>query len=87
MNQMHVEFNIPAPLGVLAGLTPENASDQTRRMLALFLYEHGRISLGKACELGGFSQWDFAEMNRELAIPLTVREEELKSDLALLGDV
>ena len=86
MNQMRVEFNIPAPLGALAGLTPETASDQARRMLALFLYEHGRISLGKACELGGFNQWEFAEMNRELAIPLTVREEELKEDLARLAD-
>ena len=35
MNQMHVEFNIPAPLGAQAGLTPENASEQARRMLAL----------------------------------------------------
>lgn len=86
MNQMHVEFNIPAPLGALVGLTPETASDQARRMLALFLYEHGRISLGKACELGGFSQWEFAEMNRELAIPLAVRENELKEDLARLAD-
>ena len=87
MNQMHIEFNIPAPLGALAGLKPESASEQTRRMLALFLYEHGRISLGKACELGGFNQWEFAEMNRELAIPLTMREEDLKEDLARLADV
>jgi predicted HTH domain antitoxin len=87
MNQMHVEFNIPASLGAQAGLTPENASEQTRRILALFLYEHGRISLGKACELGGFNQWEFAEMNRELAIPLTMREEDLKEDMAHLANV
>ncbi len=82
LNQMHVEFNIPAPLGVQAGLTPENACEKTSRILALFLYEHGRISLGKACELGGFNQWEFAEMNREPAIPLTMREEDLKEDMA-----
>jgi predicted HTH domain antitoxin len=87
MNQMHVEFSIPEPLGMQVGLTPENASDQTRRMLALFLYEHGRISIGKACELGGFSQWEFAEMNRELAIPLTMRQEDLKEDMARLANV
>jgi predicted HTH domain antitoxin len=82
MNQLHVGFNIPSLPGAQAGLTPENPSDQTRRMLAQFLYEHGRISLGKACELGGFNQWEFAEMNRELATPLTMREEDLKEDMA-----
>jgi len=87
MHQMHVEFSIPEPLAVQVGLTPENASNQARRMLALFLYEHGRISLGKACELGGFSQWEFAEMNRELAIPLTMRQEDMKEDMARLANV
>ncbi|MDP2432718.1 MAG: UPF0175 family protein [Pseudomonadota bacterium] len=87
MNQMHVEFNIPAILGTQVGLTPETASDESRRMFALFLYEHGRISLGKACELGGFNQWEFAEMNRAFGIPLSVREEDLEADLARLADV
>ena len=87
MNQMHVEFDIPALLGTQVGLTADTASDESRRMLALFLYEHGRISLGKACELGGFNQWEFAEMNRELGIPLSIREEDLEADLVRLADV
>lgn len=56
-------------------------------MLALFLYEHGRISLGKASELGGFSQWELSEMNRELQIPIRYTARDLEADMARLHDV
>ncbi len=56
-------------------------------MLALFLYEHGRISLGKAGELGGFSQWELSEMNRELQIPIRYTARDLEADMARLHDV
>jgi predicted HTH domain antitoxin len=55
-------------------------------MLALILYEHGRISVGKSCELGGFSHWEFAAMNRELMIPIHDGALDLADDLARLRD-
>ncbi|WP_295456813.1 UPF0175 family protein [uncultured Thiodictyon sp.] len=84
MPNLHIELDLPAPVAAELGLTNMNAAGEVRRMLALFLYEHGRISLGKACELGGFSHWDFAEMNRELMIPMHYSTQDLADDLARL---
>jgi hypothetical protein len=55
MNSLHVVFDLPTRPVIEVGLTPETASQKARKMLALFLYEHKRISLGKACKLGGMS--------------------------------
>ena len=87
MADLHIELDMPSPVAAELGLTGANAADEVRRMIALFLYEHGRISLGKACELGGFTQWDFADMNRGLEIPLRYSPQDLADDLARLRDV
>jgi len=84
MPDLHIELDMPAPVAAELGLTSTNAAGEVRRMLALFLYEHGRISLGRACEFGGFSHWDFAEMNRELMIPMHYGAQNLADDLARL---
>jgi predicted HTH domain antitoxin len=86
MSDLHIELDMPSPIATELGLTSANAAGEVRRMLALFLYEHGRISLGKACEFGGFSYWEFAEMNRDLMIPIQYGEQDLADDLARLRD-
>lgn len=87
MNPVHVHFDLPGNLAVQAGLTPNTVNQEIRKILALFLYEHRRISLGKACELGGMTHWEFAERNRELGISTNYSEDDLKSDLGRLADV
>ncbi len=87
MNSLHVVFDLPSNPAMQAGLTPETASSEARKMLALFLYEHKRISLGKACELGDMSYWEFAERNRELGITIPYSDEDLQADLGRLADV
>jgi predicted HTH domain antitoxin len=87
MKNMRVEFELPALLANQAGLDEENISQQVRRMLALFLFEHRRISLGKACEIGNMSYWEFADLNQKLGIPLHYSQDDLAEDLARLSDV
>ena len=58
---LHIEFELPALLANQAGLKEADVSQQVRRMLALFLYEHKHLSLGKACEIGKMSYWEFAD--------------------------
>ena len=55
MKQLRVEFDLPALLASQAGLDLDNLSQEARRLLALFLFEHRRLSLGKACEIGGMA--------------------------------
>lgn len=87
MQQVRIEFELPALLASQAGLNLRDVSRDVKLMLALFLYEHRRISLGKACELGGISQWEFADMNRRLGIPLIYSAEDLAEDMERLADV
>ena len=87
MNTIQVEFELPALLVSQAGLDVDNASRDARLMLALFLYEHRRVSLGKACELGGISYWEFADMNRRLGIPLPYSAQDLAEDMERLAHV
>jgi predicted HTH domain antitoxin len=87
MNSLHVVFDFPISPAIEIGLTPETAGQEARKMLALFLYEHKRISLGKACELGGMSYWEFAERNRELGITIPYSDKDLQADLGHLADV
>lgn len=87
MNSLHVEFELPTILAAQAGLDIDNISQEVRRMFALFLYEHQRISLSKACELGGMSLWEFADMNHHLGISLHYSAKDLNEDMTRLADV
>ena len=87
MTPLHVKFDVPVNLAIQAGLQPETINQEVRKMLAIFLYEHKRISLGKACELGEMSYWEFYEKNSEWEIPTPYSEKDLKADLGKLSDV
>jgi len=87
MNTVHVEFDIPTNLVVQAGLNADDAADEARRMLALFLFEHKHLSLGKACDLGNMSYWEFADMNSRLGIPFNYGEEDFAADRDRLANV
>lgn len=56
-------------------------------MFAMFLYEHQRISLGKACEIGEMSHWEFFELNQQLHISIHYTSDDLAQDMEKLTDV
>lgn len=65
---------------------PQEVVRELRLAAALFLYEHGRISGGRAAELAGISRSEFISLCGRAGID-TVRygPEELESDYAALG--
>ena len=69
------------------GLNLKNISQDVRRMFAIFLYEHQRISLSKACEIGGISQWEFFDINQQLHIPIQYTSDDLAHDMEKLTNV
>ena len=87
MNNLHVEFELPTVLAAQADLDIDNISQEVRRMFALFLYEHKRISLSKACEIGGMSLWEFTDLNHRLGISLHYTAKDLDEDMLRLSDV
>lgn len=87
MKTLHVEFELPTLLASQAGLDTDNISQDVRRLFALFLYEHKRISLSKACEIGGMSLWEFADLNHQLGILFHYSTKDLNEDLLKLAHV
>jgi len=77
MNTLSVKFELPIIIASQVGLNFDNISRDVKQIFAMFLYEHKHISLSKACEVGGFSQWEFFEMNRQLSIPMHYTQNEL----------
>lgn len=87
MNMLNVSFDLPAAVASLAGLNSDNINQDIKLITAMFLYEHKRISLGKACEISGTGHWDFFELNRRLGIPIRYTQDDLKKDMEKLADV
>ncbi len=87
MNSIRINFELPATVVSQAGLNPSTLSDEVKKMVAVFLYEHKRISLSKACEVGCMSQWEFFEMNKQLGISLNYSKSDFNADLEKLSNV
>lgn len=87
MNTLKVNFELPESIASLAGFEPNTINSEALKYLALFLYEHKDISMGKTCEIAGISKWEFFEMNRFLKIPIKYSQEDLENDLVNLKDV
>ena len=87
MNTLSVKIELPAAIAFQAGLDLNNINNDIKRMVAIFLYENKRISLSKACEPGGFSQWEFFEMNFRFKIPIFYNKEYLRKDMDKLENV
>jgi predicted HTH domain antitoxin len=87
MNTVTVNFELPLTVALQSGLSSDNINQDVKLMVAIFLYEHRRISLSKACEISEISQWEFFELNRRLGIPIHYRSNDLKKDMEKLSDV
>jgi predicted HTH domain antitoxin len=95
--QMFGRFTIVSPNGT--GMTvcvnlevPQDILDSARLTapelkleLALSLYAQGRLSIGKACELAGFSLWEFRQVLAARRITAHYDLEDLQDDITTAG--
>jgi predicted HTH domain antitoxin len=80
-----LELTIPYPKDLLLSLkeSPEEFAAEARLLLAVKLYELGKISTGRAAELAGMSRVEFFfTLNRFGLSPIGVDPDELERDLA-----
>lgn len=83
------ELTIPYPEDLLLYLkeTPEQFQAEARLLLAVKLYEIGRITTGKAAQLAGMSRTEFFfALGRFGLSPIGVEPDELEQDLANARD-
>jgi predicted HTH domain antitoxin len=53
---------MPNTIELTLDLPPQITKDETQTLLSIKLYETGRLSLGKAAELAGYSKRAFLEV-------------------------
>lgn len=65
-------------------LPPSISSDEAKLLLAAKLYEIGKLSLGKAAKLAGYSKGTFIELISKMGIPIiNYPAEELDREISL----
>ena len=63
-------------------LPPEVTEEEARLLLAIKLYEVGRLSLGQAAKLAGYSKRTFIELLGRYGIPVVAYSpEELREEV------
>jgi predicted HTH domain antitoxin len=67
---------------VVLQVPPDVSDDDARLLLAVRLFEEGRVSLGKAAEIAGYSRPAFMEILAHKGVPsVSQPAEELVHDL------
>jgi predicted HTH domain antitoxin len=78
-----VRLDFPDSIVLASGQSPEELADEARLLLALKLFERGRLSSGRAAELSGLSRVDFLFHAGRLGVPVADLDgEELDREFA-----
>ena len=70
------------------GLFREGLAEQTRRLLALRLYQDRVLSLGKATRLAGLDRWEFIDLLSDNKIPvIDLSDDELVKEFSAVDQL
>ena len=75
-----ISIEIPREVIHTTRMTPE----ELRRELAVYLFQQGRLSFGKARELAGMTAWSFQQLLGVRRIPVHYDVEDYEQDLNTL---
>ena len=81
MNRLSID--LPDEALAALGLSPEEATGEARRILALYWFEQGRISQGTGARIAGLSRQDFLlAMGKAKVSPIQVTFDELSEEVS-----
>ena len=78
-----ISIEIPREVLHAARMTPQDL----RRELAIYLYQQGRLSFGKAREMAGTTVWAFQQLLASREIPVHYDVEDYEEDLTTLKEL
>lgn len=80
---LHLKIPYPNDLLLSLKLTPEGFETEARLLLAIKLYEQGRVTTGMGAQIAGIDRVTFIfELDKYGLSPIGVAPDELESDLA-----
>jgi len=84
---MKITLELPEEVIKTLNILKNELSSELRIQLALYLYEKGKLSFGKARELAGLSVWEFMDRLKENQIPLKYDIIDFEEDLETIKEL
>jgi predicted HTH domain antitoxin len=78
-----ISIEIPREVLHVTRMTPE----ELRRELAIYLFQQGKLSFGKAKEMAGMTAWAFQQLLGSRSIPVHYGIEDYEQDLITLREL
>ena len=78
-----ISVEIPREVVHAARMTPRDL----KRELAIYLYQQGKLSFGKAREMAGMTVWAFQQLLASREIPVHYDVEDYEEDLTTLKEL
>ena len=78
-----MSIEIPREVAHAARMRPRDL----RRELAIYLFQQGRLSFGKAREMAGMTVWAFQQLLASREIPVHYDVEDYEEDLTTLKEL
>ena len=78
-----ISIKIPREVAHVARMTPE----ELRRELAVYLFQQGKLSFGKAREMADMTAWAFQQLLGSRRIPVHYGVEDYEQDLITLKEL
>ena len=76
-----IVIEIPREIIHATRMTPE----ELRRELAIYLFQQGKLSFGKAREMAGLTVWTFQQLLGSRGIPVHYDFEDYEADRSMLN--
>lgn len=77
-----ISVEIPREILHITRMTPQ----ELKRELAIYLFQQGKLSFGKAREMAGMTVWAFQQLLGSREIPIHYDVENYEEDLATLKE-
>jgi len=78
-----ISIEIPREVIHITRMTPQ----ELRRELAIYLFQQGKLSFGKAREMINMNVWEFQQILGSRGIPVHYDVEDYEEDLATLKEL
>jgi len=78
-----IVIEIPREIIHATRMTPE----ELRRELAIYLFQQGKLSFGKAREMAGLTIWTFQQLLGSRGIPVHYDFEDYEADRSMLQEI
>lgn len=78
-----ISIDIPREITHITRMTPQ----ELRQELAIYLFQQGKLSFGKAKELADMTVWAFQQLLGSKGIPIHYDMDDYEEDLATLKEL